>query len=528
MSKRIRKESAYTEDYLKTIRLTDCTPRNIKSREMVEIFCSVCKKNTVQRSMHVIKKSLKNKGYTCVCDECLKTKHIRSEETIKKIKQNAQTKEHKERARKIGNSKRTYTEELVKKISNECKVSIEGDLSNPLNIVTVTWEDGHQRTDRISRLFRGNTVLKKKENKSHLQFLKKIQKLNLSVENINPTSVKITYKGFSWLQKKFNHIGKTFYKKIEKIELGMKIQNLLDSGMTLNNICKEVGVDWNRYYRYIKKGYSPVEISVSSQNHEQLLQIDGAVYNRYYKDSKKRPDILLEDIKLIIEIDGMFSHAELKQFKDMTIGKPKKYHFERWEYFHSQGFKILAFSEREVKDKKDIVISMINHKLGKSQKHYGRKTLIKELSTKEANDFFGRVHLKGKGSGKAIGLFSGDSLLCAIRYINKSENGKSFIFISRFACELNTAVIGGYSKLLNLLPKDIDIVNFVDRRHGNGEHLLKEGFEKVSTHLGFEWTDNYHNYNRQKFPGNSGYELGYRKFYDYGQIKYTRAAKPVS
>jgi hypothetical protein len=90
---------------------------------------------------------------------------------------------------------------------------------------------------------------------------------------------------------------------------------------------------------------------------------------------------------------------------------------------------------------------------------------------------------------------------------------------------LGKSVTGGYSRLLSKLPEDKDIVNFVDRRHGTGEHLLSKGFVLTNVHIGFEWTDNYYHWNRRKHLGDSGYDLGLKKFWDYGQAKYVKPKK---
>ena len=113
-------------------------------------------------------------------------------------------------------------------------------------------------------------------------------------------------------------------------------------------------------------------------------------------------------------------------------------------------------------------------------------------------------------------------IVCAMRFVNETD---STINISRFCNVINHSVIGGYSKLLSKLPADKDIINFVDHRHGSGDGLLALGFVKVKTHIGFEWTNGYLNYNRRKFPSNSGYEHGLKKFWDYGQAKYIRKGK---
>ena len=325
----------------------------------------------------------------------------------------------------------------------------------------------------------------------------------------------LEYRGHKWQQKwSVGHLNKTSIRKIKNINIAIDLQDLLDRGMPLNRACKALGVDPNRYYKDRRAGIDVSTTAMATQEFQQYIRTDGAIYNKTLRPTAYRPDILVESHKLIIETDGMRYHSE--EFKQ------KNYHITRWYAFRKMGYQVLAFSEYEVKEKKHIVDSMIGHKTGKSTKIYARECEVVDLSPDQANDFFETNHLKGRGQGHCLALMHKSIIVCAMRFVNETD---STINISRFCNVINHSVIGGYSKLLSKLPADKDIINFVDHRHGSGDGLLALGFVKVKTHIGFEWTNGYLNYNRRKFPSNSGYEHGLKKFWDYGQAKYIRKGK---
>lgn len=236
--------------------------------------------------------------------------------------------------------------------------------------------------------------------------------------------------------------------------------------------------------------------------------------------SSVRPDYVDFEHKLIIEADGLYWHFEKREGNNFKAshGVKKDYHYEKRLTYNTLGYKFLAFSEREINEKPEIVSSIIRNKLGKTEnKVAARKCELKQLDIQTSNAFFESNHLMGKGSGKTYALMYEGEVVCALRFVQKDTE----IHISRFACKNNTSVVGGYSRLLKQLRKfDKSIINFVDCRHGDGKHLEKYGFELVSSSIGFWWTDGYNYFNRRKFLGDSGYTQGFEKYWDYGQLKY--------
>ena len=95
--------------------------------------------------------------------------------------------------------------------------------------------------------------------------------------------------------------------------------------------------------------------------------------------------------------------------------------------------------------------------------------------------------------------------------------------ISRFSTKCGYCVKFGFSRLLKHLPKGTAIINFVDRRYGDGSHLIELGFVEESCYLSFKWTNcQSETWHRMKFPGNSGYDEGLVKIWDCGQAKFVK------
>lgn len=511
-----RSRKTHTREELEQFGLIDTTSRPISKHDAVLVRCHGCVKEQAYRSIVAIRDSFRrhNFGYQCVNCFAKKIKN-RSPEWLENVRKSSRTQERVDRAAALGKKKIKYSPEQIEAVINASgAVLLAGDISSPSNVVTVGWPDGLQRKIRIRRFMVNGRVDKPKIkhlNQNKKRFLDAVKTSGLSVEMLGPKLARVNYRGQSWEQRWVNTIDNRCTRMMRKIDIGHKIDELVKGGMSLQNACHSIGVSPVTYYRRRKLGYNPVESVVSIRNSERLISLEGAVYNKLLIGTSYRPDLLIPDRKLIIEVDGLHWHSEEKKAKD--------YHFKRAETFLGAGYSVLAFTELEVKEKNSIITSMIQHKLKKSLYKIGaRSCQIGDLSRKEANDFFQENHLKGAGSGRCIGLRYAGVVVAAIRIINVDPET---INISRFACRNCWSVPGSYSRLLAALPNK-RIINFVDRRHGTGEHLLSLGFEKRSVHIGFEWTDGYVAYNRMTFLGNSGYDHGFLRVYDYGQIKYVR------
>jgi len=245
------------------------------------------------------------------------------------------------------------------------------------------------------------------------------------------------------------------------------------------------------------------------------LSSENIEYQKHHRVDNRIADIYIPSHKILIELDGLYWHSD-------AIIEDKNYHVNKRQLYLDNGYKPLFFREPELtnKDRFEIVKSVIKNKLGQSTQVYARKCEIKEISKEVAKDFFITNHLMGNGAGNTYGLFYNNSPISAIQ-IKKIKDGYE---VSRFCNILNYSVMGGFSKLLSFLNKNIlggkPLTTFIDLRYGTGDYLTSLGFVYQHTYPSFKWTDGSGIYNRMRFPGNSGYERGLFRIWDCGQAKF--------
>lgn len=255
---------------------------------------------------------------------------------------------------------------------------------------------------------------------------------------------------------------------------------------------------------------------VSSLEQSLSLWFDeiGINYKKGQVIKNYRPSFILEN-KIIIETDGLYWHSELCQEDD-------NYHFNKKEEYNNEGYRSYFFREDELRDKPEIVKSIILNALNKSTRIFARKTKVVKVSKDKARDFLLKNHLMGNGKGECFGLEYNNELVSLIR-INRSSNEN--YDISRFCHKLNTNVIGGFSKLLKFVESELKIntlTTFIDRRYGIGEYLKDLGFHPYSLYKSFKWTDGFDSFHRLKFSNQSGYDNGLVKIWDCGQAKFLK------
>jgi hypothetical protein len=190
-------------------------------------------------------------------------------------------------------------------------------------------------------------------------------------------------------------------------------------------------------------------------------------------------DLLIPEHNIAIEFDGLYWHSEI--YKDNT------YHLSKTELCEKQGIQLIHIFEDEWLFKKDIVKSRLLNILGLTpNKIYGRKTEIKEVSSKDTRLFLEANHIQGNVNSKIkLGLYY-DSELVSIMTFGKGRvimGGNSNQYeLLRFCNKLNTSVIGGADKLLKYFIKTYqpkEIISYADRRWSQGNLYEKLGFNFI-------------------------------------------------
>ena len=217
---------------------------------------------------------------------------------------------------------------------------------------------------------------------------------------------------------------------------------------------------------------------------------------------EKELDIYIPSKHFAIEFNGLHWHCELLKEND--------YHLKKTEECNNVGIRLFHIFEDEWAFKKEILKSMLKNLLvGNEHRIFARKCEIKEVSTKDAQEFLNENHLQGYCPSKIrYGLYY-NGILVSLMTFGKTRhfvgNGNHEWELLRFCNRLNHSVIGGASKLLshfirNFNPKEI--ISYADRRWSDGNLYDKIGFTL---------------YNRSK--PNYYYIIGNKRIYRYNLRK---------
>ena len=263
-----------------------------------------------------------------------------------------------------------------------------------------------------------------------------------------------------------------------------------------------------------------------------MESVTNIIPNYRDKYNKKEIDILLEDRKTGIEFNGLYWHSE--KFKE------KNYHLDKQNYFSDRGIRVVYIWEDDWDLKKDILKSQINNSLGRSEKIYGRKTLIKEITRAEAIKFLDNNHLQGSYLRilKAYGLYHKETLVSVMTFDHQEGRKKmndNEWNLSRFCNILNTTVVGGASKLLQHFIKNntvTRVISYADADWSIGGLYETLGFSKVShSKPDYKYLVNGKREHKSKWRKKPGEikteseiakERGALKIYDCGKIKYEK------
>lgn len=259
-------------------------------------------------------------------------------------------------------------------------------------------------------------------------------------------------------------------------------------------------------------------------------------------DGRKEIDIYIPSHKLAIECNGVYWHSD--KYKD------KNYHINKYNQCKSNGIMLVQIWEDWLKNKPEIVKSILLNKLGLLDNTiYARKCIIKEVGSQESNIFLDNNHIQGRSSASIkLGLYYNDELVSLMTFstprINMgAKQHKQQWELVRFCSKLNTRVVGGASKLFNYFIKTynpISMVSFSMNDISNGNLYDKLGFIKECENISYWYIEPHTDkrYHRASFSkqmiikkgwkdskeGWTEYEVmdekGYYRIYDAGQTKW--------
>lgn len=217
--------------------------------------------------------------------------------------------------------------------------------------------------------------------------------------------------------------------------------------------------------------------------------------------SPKELDVWVPSKRFAIEYNGLYWHSSHRQIDPL-------YHVKKLDSCTKNDIRLLSVFEDEWRDRRDILCSMIRHRLGVPQRTFNARELdVSDVSSAEAKKFFEENHLEGHVPGiKYLGLRSHDGELLACVSLRKPFHSKytEFLELGRCATTLATNVRGWLGKLSRaaaLFCKEVGytkMMTYVDQRVGNGNGYALAGWKLIDDggRPRFWWTDTRMRYNR--------------------------------
>jgi hypothetical protein len=260
-------------------------------------------------------------------------------------------------------------------------------------------------------------------------------------------------------------------------ELGIYYSTVLD-------YCVKHGFDIRKH-----SNYSLTEIEIRS--YIESLNIEYQ-HNMWDILETKEIDLFIPSKMLAIEINGLYWHS---WHPTMKSSENRTRHLEKTQLLLDKGIDLIHITDWEWRNQQDIIKSMLNNRLGLSQRYWARKTQIRDLTTQQARKFFQENHLQGFiHSQYYIGLYDQDQLLMAISAgHSRFKKDKKIIELHRLATKKYCLVVGGGSKLISELKRrvpDSKIISYCDRSKSTGKGYIEMGFSLVSqSGPGYFWTN---------------------------------------
>jgi len=291
------------------------------------------------------------------------------------------------------------------------------------------------------------------------------------------------------------------------------------------------------------KGSSKYEVEISE--FIKSLNIYNIIYRKRFDN--KEFDIYLPDYNLAIEFNGLMDHSigisSFSRFNKENNKKNRERHLTKTEIAEKYNIQLLHIYEDSWKNKKDIWKSVIKNKLGKSERIFARKCIIREITLDESRKFLEETHLQGNAkSSIKLGLFYKSELVSVMTFMKSRYNKRYDYEIIRFSNCLDTSIIGGASKLLKYFRSRYkgSIISYANRSWSTGNLYKQLGFDfSHKTYPNYSYFRQGKNilYPREKFQKyklknkldkfdenkteiQNMLENNYRMIYDSGQLVY--------
>lgn len=188
----------------------------------------------------------------------------------------------------------------------------------------------------------------------------------------------------------------------------------------------------------------------------------------------KELDIILPDINLAFEFNGIYWHS--------TLNKHKKYHQYKSLLCRENGYSLFHIFEDEWITNKPLIENKIKNLLNHTKTRiFARKCEIVNVLNKDIQkDFYNKFHIQGWSINKmTYALLFNGKIVAMMSFDTPRTNKKYEWELSRYCTKIDTSVVGGASKLLKYFIKHNNpnnIISYADLSFSNGNLYEKIGF----------------------------------------------------
>ena len=297
-------------------------------------------------------------------------------------------------------------------------------------------------------------------------------------------------------------------------------------------IAKEIGVSPNSICVYARNNGTPFpNFNGSSSGEFEIGEIFTSLDTIKNSRSIIPPyeiDIFVPKYNIGIEYNGSYWHSEFN-------GKDKHYHIRKQLLAEEKNIKLIQIFDFEWNNKKHQIEGYLKSLLNENLRIFARNTIIKCPTKQETKMFFDENHIHGNTGHKfSYGLYN-DGILVSLISLGKSRFSKKYDYeVLRFCNKIGITVVGGLSKLISYIKKNLEfnsLVSYTHRRLFDGKSFINSGFElSHKTQPGYFWANEYsyeilsrHKTQKHKLNTNlteTEYmkSKGYNKVWDCGQL----------
>lgn len=195
--------------------------------------------------------------------------------------------------------------------------------------------------------------------------------------------------------------------------------------------------------------------------------------------NKKELDFYLPDLKIAIEINGLYYHSS----KFIT---DKNYHINKTTQCADMGIRLIhIFGDEIIRSPKAVLTRLRSIVKCNSIRIFARKCTIKFIDNATSNTFLSKYHLQGNaiGAKELFGIFYKGRLLQVATFglsrlsLGTKNNNEWELY--RLASMHNVTVVGGFSKLLKKFTDqhpECKLKTYLDRRWAALENSYQTNF----------------------------------------------------